>query len=154
MASKLSSRDQYTFQRMRGQHNVICGKQIGLGGKVVFADLTGFGLVTRQRQFAFLSSGAPAADPADLWFCGFSIFRKISNLESCPSGFGVWGGLQSMRNGCGLQTEGFSRHFDPSEPISVYLHGFSDFGIISSGLTVFPEDPKILRDRPEGARTL
>ena len=26
---------------------------VGLGGKVVFADLTGFGLVTRQRQFWF-----------------------------------------------------------------------------------------------------
>ena len=34
----------------------ICG-YLGLGGKPVFVDLTGIGLVTRQRQFGFPDPG-------------------------------------------------------------------------------------------------
>ena len=36
-----------------GRWTDVDGIDMGLGGKVVFADLTGFGLVTRQRQFGF-----------------------------------------------------------------------------------------------------
>ena len=69
-------------------------------------------------------------------------------------GFGVWEVLQWIGNGCGLQMDGFSAHFEPSESISVDFHDFGNFAIDSGGLTLFPEGPRTLRDRPEGPRTL
>ena len=69
-------------------------------------------------------------------------------------GFGVWEGLQSIGNGCGLQMDGFSARFEPSESISVDFHDFGHFAIDSGGLTLFSEGPRTLRDRPEGPRTL
>ena len=59
-------------------------------------------------------------------------------------GFGVWGGLQSIGNGCGLQMDGFSAHFELSESISVDVHDFGHFGVFSGGLTLFPVAPDIL----------
>ena len=59
-----------------------------------------------------------------------------------------------MGNCSGLQMDGFSAHFEPSEFISVDFHDFSDFGIIFGGLTLFPEGPKTLRECPEGPGTL
>ena len=56
-------------------------------------------------------------------------------------GFGVWEGLQSMGNGCGLQMDGFSAHFEPSESISNEFHDFGHFDINSGRLTLFPEGP-------------
>ena len=68
-------------------------------------------------------------------------------------GFGVWEGLQSIGNGCGLQMDGFSAHFDPSESIFDGFHDFDDFASVSGGLTVFSEGPGTLRDCPEGPGT-
>ena len=69
-------------------------------------------------------------------------------------GFGVWDGLQWIGNGCGLQMDGFSTHFEPSESISVDFYDFGHFGVVSDGLTLFSDGPRTLRDRPEGPRTL
>ena len=69
-------------------------------------------------------------------------------------GFGVWEGLQSMGNGCGLQMDGFSAHFDPSEFIFDDFHDFSGFATVSARLTLFPEGPEALRGRPEGPGTV
>ena len=49
---------------------------------------------------------------ADLW-----IFRTML-IFGIPLGFGILEGLQSMGNGCGLQTNGFSTHFDQYDSIS------------------------------------
>ena len=70
-----------------------------------------------------------------------------------PLGFGVWEGLQSIGNGCGLQMDGFSAHFEPSESISVDFHNFGHFGGDSGGLMRFPEGPRTLRDCVEGPGT-
>ena len=59
-----------------------------------------------------------------------------------------------MGNGCGLQMDGFSAHFDPSESIFDNFNDFCHFGIDSDGLTLFSEGPRTLRDCPEGSGTL
>ena len=69
-------------------------------------------------------------------------------------GFGVREGLQWIGNGCGLQMDGFSAHFDHSEFISIDFHDFGHFGTDSDGLTLFSEGPRTLRDRPEGPGTV
>ena len=51
--------------------------------------------------------------PADSRIFGFVYFSENVDLGNFPLGFGVWEGLQSMGNGCGLQMDGFSTHFDP-----------------------------------------
>ena len=58
-----------------------------------------------------------------------------------------------MGNGCGLQMDGFSAHFELSESVSVDFHDFDHFAIDSRGLTLFSEGPRTLRDRPEGPGT-
>ena len=69
-------------------------------------------------------------------------------------GFGVWEDLQSIGNGCGLQMDGFSAHFEPSESISVDFPDFGNFGVVSGGLMLFPEGPRTLRECSEGPGTL
>ena len=69
-------------------------------------------------------------------------------------GFGVWEGLQWIGNGCGLQMDGFSAHVETSESISFDFHDFGHFGVVSDCLTLFPEGPRTLRDRPEGPGTV
>ena len=59
-----------------------------------------------------------------------------------------------MGNGCGLQLDGFSAHFEPSECISVVFYDFGHFGIDPEGLTLFSEGPRTLQDRPEGPGTV
>ena len=59
-----------------------------------------------------------------------------------PVGFGFWECLQSIENGCGLQMDGFSAHFEPSESLSVDCHDFNDFAVISGGLMLLPEGPR------------
>ena len=59
-----------------------------------------------------------------------------------------------MGNGCGLQMDGFSTLFKPSESIFNDFHDLIDFAIVSDGLTLFPEGPRTFRDRPEGPGTL
>ena len=58
-----------------------------------------------------------------------------------PVGFGVLEGLQSIGNGCGLQMDGFSSHFEPSGSAFEDFHDLHDFAIVSDGLTLFPEGP-------------
>ena len=69
-------------------------------------------------------------------------------------GCGVREGLQSIGNGRGLQMDGFSTHFDQYESIFDDFHDFGYFAIVFVGLTLFPEGPRTLRDRPEGPGTL
>ena len=80
-------------------------------------------------------------------------FSENVDVGKFPAGFGVWEGLQSIGNGCGLQMDGFSAHFEPSESISFDFHDFGNFAIVSGGLTLFQEGPRTLRDRPEGPGT-
>ena len=90
--------------------------------------------------------GAPpiAADPG-----GFPDHRIFGFFGKCefwefPVGFGVWEGLQWIGNGCGLQMDGFSAHFEPSESISVDFHDFGHFGVVSGGLMLFPKGSRTL----------
>ena len=76
------------------------------------------------------------------------------DLGNFPAGFGVWEGLQSIGNGCGLQMDGFSAHFEPSRSNSNDFHDFGDFAVVSGGLTLFSEGPGTLRECPEDPRTL
>ena len=59
-----------------------------------------------------------------------------------------------MGNGCGLQMDGFSTHFDPYESILDNFPDVGHFGIVSDGLTLFSEGPRTFRDRPEGPGTV
>ena len=92
--------------------------------------------------------------PADYRIFGFFDFSKNVDFCNFPAGFGVWEGLQWIGNGCGLQMDGFSTHFEPSESISVDFHDFDHFAIDSGGLTLLPEGPRTLRECPEGPGTL
>ena len=69
-------------------------------------------------------------------------------------GLGVWEGLQSIGNVCGLQMDGFSAHSEPSESIFDDFCDFGNFAIVSDGLMLFPEGPRTLRDRLEGPGTV
>ena len=64
------------------------------------------------------------------------------------------GGMQWIGNGCGLQMNGFSTHFDQDESIFEDVYDLGHFAIVFDGLTLFPEGPRTLRDRPEGAGTV
>ena len=68
-------------------------------------------------------------------------------------GFGVWEDLQSIGNGCGLQMDGFSAHFEPYRSIFDDFQDFRYFAIVSVGLTLFPEGPRNLRECSEGPCT-
>ena len=77
--------------------------------------------------------GAPpiAPDPGGLPDFGF-FFEFSENVDFWifPVGFWDWEGLQWIGNGCGLQMDGFSDHFDPSESISNDFHDFGVFAIV------------------------
>ena len=51
-----------------------------------------------------------------------------------------------MGNGCGLQMDGFSAHFEPSEFIFEDFIDFGHFATVSVRLTLFPEGPGTLRE--------
>ena len=91
--------------------------------------------------------------PAGFRISDFWIFWKMLSFGFFPVGFGVWEGLQSIGNGCGLQMDRFSAHFEPHGSTFEDFHDFYDFEIVSNGLTLFPEGPGTLRDRPEGPGT-
>ena len=91
---------------------------------------------------------------ADSRIFGFFDFSENVDFWNFPVGFGVWEGLQSIGNGCGLQMDGFSAHFEPYESILDDFHDFDDFAVVSGGLTLFPEGPRTLRECPEGPGTL
>ena len=69
-------------------------------------------------------------------------------------GFGVRECLQWIGNGCGLQMDGFSAHFEAYEFIFDGFHDFDDFVIVPEGLMLLPEGPGSLRECPEGPETL
>ena len=82
------------------------------------------------RMIDFGIKGAPpVADPGG--FPGYWIFGFLGTcgFGGFPVGCGVWEGLQSMGNGCGLQMDGFSAHFEPFESISIAFHDFDNFAI-------------------------
>ena len=92
--------------------------------------------------------------PADSRIFGFFDFSKNVDFLDFPVGFGVWEGLQSMGNGCGLQMDGFSAHFEPSGSISIDFHDLGDFAVVSEGLTLFTEGPRTLGKCSKGPGTL
>ena len=106
----------------------------------------------RLAEFKGLRPLPPTA--ADSRIFGFFDFSKNVDFLNFPVGFGVWGGLQSIGNACGLQMDGFSIHFEPYGSIFDDFHNFGHFGVAFGGLTLFPEGPRTLRDCPEGPRTL
>ena len=69
-------------------------------------------------------------------------------------GFGVWGGLQSIGNGCGIQIDGFSVQTEPYGSIFDDFHDFDHFGIVFVGLMLVSEGPRTLQECPEGPGTL
>ena len=100
--------------------------------------------------------GAPpiAADPGgfpDFWIFYFS---KNVHFGDFPVEFGAWEGLQSIGNGCGLQMDRFSAHFEASGSIPVDFHDLGHFGVVSGDLMLFPEGPRTLWECPEGPGTL
>ena len=84
---------------------------------------------------------------------GFFDFSENVDFGNFPMGFGVWEGLQSIGNGCGLQMDGFSAHFERSDSIFDDFLDFGNFDVDSGGLMLFPEGPGTLRNCPEGPRT-
>ena len=91
---------------------------------------------------------------ADSRIFGFFDFSENVIFFDFPVGFGVWEGLQGIGNGCGLQVDGFSAHFERYESILHVFHDFVDFEIVSGGLMMFPEGSRTLPDRSEGPGTL
>ena len=59
-----------------------------------------------------------------------------------------------MGNGCGLQMDGLSGHFEEYESISNDFVDLGHLGVVSGALTLFPEGPRILRKCPKGPGTL
>ena len=80
--------------------------------------------------------------PADSRIFGFLNFSENVYFLVFPAGFGVWEGLQSIGNGCVLQMDGFSVHFDEYEFIFDDFHYFDYFASVFDRLTLFPEDPR------------
>ena len=69
--------------------------------------------------------------------------------------FGVLRGLESIGSGCGIQIDGFSGQTEPYGIIFIVLfHDIGHFGVVFSGLMLLSEDPKTLREGPEGPGTL
>ena len=81
---------------------------------------------------------------------GFSGFSENADFGIFPMGLAVWEVLQSIGNGCGLQMDGFSTHFEPYGSIFNDFDDLNDFASFFDGLTLFSEGPGTLRDPPEG----
>ena len=81
-------------------------------------------------------------------------FSKNADFLKFPVGFGVWGGLQWIGNGCGIQIDGFSAQTEPYGSIFDDFHDFDDFSIVFGGLMLLPEDRWTLKECPEGPGTL
>ena len=80
--------------------------------------------------------------PADSRIFEFLDFLKNVDFRFFPVGYGVREGLQSIGNGCGLQIHQFSAHFEPYGVIFDDFDDFGNFGVVSGGLTLFPEGPR------------
>ena len=87
-------------------------------------------------------------------FWGKCDFSENVDLGIFLMGFGRWEGLQSIGNGCGIQIDQLSTHFEPYEFILYNVHDFDHFGIVFDGLMLLPKGPRTLRECPEGPRTL
>ena len=88
---------------------------------------------------------------------GHPEFRNSGGPEVRKSGnsnFRMSGNLEIRISGCGLQMDGFSAHSDQYESILDHFLDFGHFGVVSDGLTLFPEGPRTFQDRPEGSGTL
>ena len=79
--------------------------------------------------------------PADSRIFGFFDFSENVDFGDFPLGFGVWEALQWIGNGCGLQMNGFSAHFEQYESIFFNFPDFGHFGVGSGDLTLFSEGP-------------
>ena len=64
----------------------------------------------------------------------FSGFSENDNFCNFPMGFVVWEGLQWIGNGCGLQMDGFSAHFEPSESSFDDFHDFGNDNGVDNGV--------------------
>ena len=70
------------------------------------------------------------------------MFAKNVYFLNFPMGFGVWEGLQWMGNGCGLEMDGFSTHFEPHGSIFNDFHDFVYFALVSGRPAIgFPYTP-------------
>ena len=76
-------------------------------------------------------------------------FSETAEFWNFPVGFGVWEGLQSIGNGCGLQIDGFSGQTDSYGSIFDDFEDFYHFGIVFGGLMLLPEGLRTLRECPE-----
>ena len=85
------------------------------------------------------------------WIFAFFDFSENVDFWNFPVGFGVWEGLQSTGNGCGIQIDGFSAE---TEPYGSIFDDFDNFGIVFDDLMLVPEGPRTLRECPEGPGTL
>ena len=76
---------------------------------------------------------AKAAPPlaAELWRKpGFLDFSGNTDFGNFPVGFGVWGHLQTIGNGFGLQIDGFSALIQPYESSFEDFHDFVQFSVV------------------------
>ena len=91
------------------------------------------------RQPNELIKGAPpiAAYP------GFLDFSENVDFGNFPVGFGVWGGLQSIGNGCGIQMDGFSAQTEPFVPKDRAIEIFSQMQAELPGFLL----PKLVQER-------
>ena len=85
------------------------------------------------------------------WIFGFLDLSQNVDFWNLPVGFGVWGRLEWIGNGCGLQIDGFSAQ---TEPYGFIFDDFGNFGIVFGCLTLVPEGPGTLRECPGGPGTL
>ena len=96
----------------------------------------------RSQSFKGVPPIAADADGfPDFRMCYFSENVDCSNFQM---GFGFGEGLQSMRNGYGLQIDRFSAHFEPYGSIFDDVVFFCHFGVAFGCLMPFPEGPRTL----------
>ena len=75
----------------------------------------------------------------------FRIFvHFLENVDFGKFSGGVCGlgGLQWIGNGCGIQIDRFSGHFEPYGSILYDFHDFGHFGIVFDGLTLLQGGPR------------
>ena len=79
--------------------------------------------------------------PADSRIFGFFDFSENVYFFDFPVGFGVWEGVESIGNGCGIQMDGFSAQIASYSSIFDDFHYFGHFGVVFGGLTLLPGGP-------------
>ena len=99
-------------------------------------------LIHRSVMEFYRGSAHCRRPPAESRIFGFWDFSEIVDFGNFPLGFGVWGGLQSIGNGCGLQIDGFSAHIEPYGSI---FEDFNDFGLFSVVCRLFRTVPETMK---------